>query len=222
MESTTCPLEAAIALHLFPLDFYTSILQSHNFGITIWNYVFAYSCLHFVHVLHVAGFGEVTAFKYLGTTLTKDGTCTAEIPTKITTATAATPRLNWAWKININFQQKSCYKSLVVSVLLYGCETWTLLADTEGRIQTFKTKCLRKLLHNSYREHKTNDYVRNLVSTLVGHQQPLLTTVRCQNLAWFGHVTRHHALSKTTVEGGWKWGRQRKSWSNNSKDCEQR
>ena len=34
------------------------------------------------------------------------------------------------------------YKSLVTSILLYGCETLTLLADSEEEIQTFVTKCL--------------------------------------------------------------------------------
>ena len=35
--------------------------------------------------------------------------------------------------------------------LLYGA------ADSEKRIQTFETKCLRKLLRISYSEHKTKD-----------------------------------------------------------------
>ena len=33
-------------------------------------------------------------------------------------------------------------------------ETWTLLADSEKRIQAFETKCLRKLFHISYLGHK--------------------------------------------------------------------
>ena len=36
------------------------------------------------------------------------------------------------------------YKSLVTSILLYGCETWTLLADSETIVQAFGTKCLIK------------------------------------------------------------------------------
>ena len=52
-------------------------------------------------------------------------------------------------------------KSLVTSILRYGCETWTLLADSERRIQAFETKCVRKLIRFSYLEHKTNDRVRS-------------------------------------------------------------
>ena len=56
------------------------------------------------------------------------------------------------------------YKSLVTSILLFGCETLTQLADSEEGIQTFVTKCLRKLLRISYLEHKTNDWVRSKIN----------------------------------------------------------
>ena len=133
-------------------------------------------------------------------------------------------RLSRQWKSNnISFTTKyRLYQSLVVSILLYGCETWTLLADSEKRIQAFETKCLRKLLGISYHEHKTNDYVRKKIRDLMGPQEPLLATVRRRKLAWFGHLTRHNTLSKTilqgTVEGGRRRGRQRKSWVENIKE----
>ncbi|XP_070193795.1 uncharacterized protein [Littorina saxatilis] len=99
------------------------------------------------------------------------------------------------------------------------------MADDERRIQAFETKSLRKLLRIHDTEHKTNDYVRNLVKIIAGPQEPLLATVKRRKLMWFGHVTRHDSLSKTilqgTVEGGRRRGRQRKSWSDNIKDWTQ-
>ena len=53
-------------------------------------------------------------------------------------------RLNGLWQCNIiSFASRlKLYKSLVTSCLLYGCETWALLADSERkRIQAFETKC---------------------------------------------------------------------------------
>ncbi|GFR99749.1 retrovirus-related Pol polyprotein LINE-1 [Elysia marginata] len=47
-------------------------------------------------------------------------------------------------------------------LLTYGCETWTLLADTERRIQAFESKCPRKLLSISYKDHVTNESVRDV------------------------------------------------------------
>ncbi|PIK33493.1 endonuclease-reverse transcriptase [Apostichopus japonicus] len=162
---------------------------------------------------------EVSSFKNLGVTLTKDGTSAKEIQIRIASATAAMTRLNVIWKSNINFSTKfRLYTSLVVSILLYGCEAWTLLAESERQIQAFETKCLRKLL----RIRKTNGYVRETVGDLVGPYVPLLSTVKRRKLAWFGHVTRHDSMSEVilqgTVEGGRRRGRQRRNWSDNVKD----
>ena len=106
---------------------------------------------------------EVTSFRYLGATPCKDGACTAEVCIRIASAIAAVARLNRIWQCNIlSFVNKfKLYKSLVTSIFLYGCETWTLLVDSEKRIQAFKTKCMRKFLRVSYLEHKTNEWVRS-------------------------------------------------------------
>ena len=79
---------------------------------------------------------EVTSFNYLGATLCKDGTCSAEVRIRIALAVAAMDRLNRIWQCTtINFACKfKFYKSPVMSILLYVCETWTLLADSEERI----------------------------------------------------------------------------------------
>ena len=83
----------------------------------------------------------------------------------------------------ISFTSKfKLYKSLVTSTLLYGCETRTLLADTEKRTGVFETECLRKHLRISYLEHKTNDWVRSKIKCLVGPQEPILATLKRRKL----------------------------------------
>ena len=68
---------------------------------------------------------EVTSFKYLGGTLWRDGTCTAEVRIRIASAMAAMARLNGIWLCNIiSFSSKfRLCKSLVASILHCGCET---------------------------------------------------------------------------------------------------
>ena len=75
---------------------------------------------------------EVTSFKYLGATLYKDGTCSAEVRIRIASAMA---RLNRIWRCNtISFASRfKVNKSLVTSILLYSCEKWTLLPDSEKK-----------------------------------------------------------------------------------------
>ena len=64
--------------------------------------------------------------------------------------------------------------------------------------------------------------MRSMVKNLVGPQEPLLATAKRRKLPWHGHVTLHNSLSKTilqgTDEGGRRRGRQRKIWSDNSKE----
>ena len=72
---------------------------------------------------------EVTSFKNPGAILSKDGSCSAEVDIRNASAMAAMARLNRIWQC-ISFASKlKLYKSLVTSILFYGCETWTLLAD---------------------------------------------------------------------------------------------
>ena len=121
-------------------------------------------------------------------------------------------------------QNSSCTnnKTLVVSILLYGCESWTMTAETIKRVQTFEFKCFRRLLNIPWQAHMTNELVLTQITSLAGPQEPLLATVKRRKLSWFGHVTRHNSLPKTilqgTVEGGRKRGRQVKSWMDNIKE----
>ena len=56
----------------------------------------------------------------------------------------------------------------------------------------------------SYLEHKTNDWVWSKINFLVGPQEPLLTTVKRQKLAWFPHVTT--ASPKPSFKAPWRVG----------------
>ena len=45
--------------------------------------------------------------------------------------------------------------------------------------------------------------VRSKINCLVGPREPLLATVKRGKLAWFGRVTRHDSLSKTSFRASW-------------------
>ena len=67
--------------------------------------------------------------------------------------------------------------SLVMSIFLYACESWTLRADTERRIRAVEMRCLRKLLGITYRDHISNEEVRNRTRQVIGPHEDFLTTV---------------------------------------------
>ena len=60
---------------------------------------------------------------------------------------------------------------------------------------------MRKFLRTSYLEHKTNDWVRSMISLLVASWEPLLATVKRRKLEWFEQDTCQDSLSKTILQG---------------------
>ena len=164
---------------------------------------------------------DVKIFKYLGATLKSDGASGNELRIRIATATSAILRLNIIWtSTNISFKIKfNLYRSLVLSILLYGCETWTLMSNEEKRISAFENKAHRRLLEINYRHMKTNQYVNETIIQLVGKFEPLLTTIKRRKMSYYGHICRHNSLANTImqgkVEGARSRGRPKKDWMSN-------
>ena len=105
-------------------------------------------------------------------------------------------------------------RSLVTSIFLYTCESWTLTAELQRRIQAMEMRCYRKILHISYKDHVTNEEVRAKIQHASGPHEDLLTIVKRRKLQWYGHVSRSSGLAKTilqgTVKGGRRQGREEK------------
>ena len=162
----------------------------------------------------------VQSFKYLGSVVTDEGS-KQEIMSRIAQTIGALTKLKAIWKDkNIALSSKiRLMRSLVISVFLYACETWTLTAELEKKIQTTEMRCFRRLLGISYRDHVTNEKVRNRIRQAIGPYEDLLTTVKKRKLRWYGHKTRSTGLAKMilqgTVQGGRRRGRQKKRWEDN-------
>ena len=113
-------------------------------------------------------------------------------------------------------------RSLVTFTFLYACESWTLTAELQRRIQAMEMRCCRKILRISYKDHVTNEEVRAKIEQAIGPHEDLLTIVKRSKLQWFGLVFRSSDLAKTilqgTVKGGRRQGRQRKSWEDNIRE----
>ena len=98
--------------------------------------------------------------------------------------------------------------SLVTSIFLYACESWTLTAELQRRIQAMEMRCYRNILHISYKDHVTNEEVHAKIQQAIGPHEDLMTIVKRRKLQWYGHVSRSSGLAKTilqsTVKGGKK------------------
>ena len=103
---------------------------------------------------------------------------------------------------------------LVTSIFLCACESWTLTAELQRRIQAMEMRCYHKILHISYKDHVTNKEVCAKIQQAIGPHEDLLMIVKRHKLQWYGHVSRSSSLAKTilqgTVKGGRRQGGQRK------------
>ena len=163
---------------------------------------------------------SVNQFKYLGAIISDKGSHTEVLSRSAQTMTAlAKLRTIWRDK-NIAMKYKiRLMHALVLSIFLYACESWTLTAELQRKIQAVEMKCFRYILNISYLDRITNERVRQIIESHIGPHEDLLATVKKRKLRWYGHTTRSSGLSKTilqgTVKGGRKRGRQRKKWADN-------
>lgn len=89
-------------------------------------------------------------------------------------------------------------KPLATFIFLCGCESWTLTAEMENKIQAFEMKCCIKI-QGIPRENtqKRNIYLWNQIA---GAHEHLLTMIKKRKLAWYGHTPKHDSLLKTVIQ----------------------
>ena len=92
-------------------------------------------------------------------------------------------------------------RSLVISIFLSACESWTLTAVCEKRTQAFEIRCYRRLLNILYEDRVTKEEICRKIQSAIGEYDELLTLVKKRKLKWFGHVSRSSGLAKTIIQG---------------------
>ena len=95
---------------------------------------------------------EVENLKYLGAIISNEGS-KPEILSRIAQTTAALSRLKIIWRDkNISLASKvKLMRTLILSTFLYACESWTVTAEIERRIQALEMRCYSRLLNISIR-----------------------------------------------------------------------
>ena len=132
-----------------------------------------------------------------------------EILSRIAQTTAALTRLKPVWNDkSVSLSSKiRLMRSRLTSIFLYACESWTLTAELQRRIQAMEMRCYRKILHISYKDHVNNEEVHAKIQQTIGPHEDLLTIVKRRKLGWYGHVSGSSGLAKTILQGTVKWGR---------------
>ena len=79
--------------------------------------------------------------------------------------------------------KRSFFQAAVVSILLYGCTTWTLTKRLEKKLDGNYTRMLRATLNKSWRQHPTR-------RQLYGHLPPITKTIHVRRARHAGHCWR--------------------------------
>ena len=93
----------------------------------------------------------VDKFTYLGGSVSSTE---KDIDTQLTKAWTAIDRLSIIWKSDLTDKMKrTFFQAAVVSILLYGCTTWTLTKRLERKLDGNYTRMLRAVLNKSWPQH---------------------------------------------------------------------
>ena len=107
-----------------------------------------------------------------------------DIDTWLTKAWTAINRLSIIWKSDLTDKMKrSFFQAAVVSILLYGCTTWTLTKQLEKKLDGNYTRMLRAILNKSWRQHPTK-------YQLYGDIPPITKTIQVRQTRHAGHCWR--------------------------------
>ena len=123
----------------------------------------------------------VDKFTYLGSSVSSTEN---DIDTRLTKAWTAIDRLSIIWKSDLTDEMKrSFFQAAVVSMLLYGCTTWTLTKRLEKKLDGNYTRMLRAILNKSWRQHPTR-------RQLYGHLPSITKTIQVRRARHAGHCWR--------------------------------
>ena len=102
-----------------------------------------------ISILNDSSLKLVDKFTYLGSSVSSTET---DINTRLTKTWTAINRLSVIWKSNLTDKMKrSFFQAAIVSIMLYGCSTWTLTKRLEKKLDGNYTRILRAILNSSWR-----------------------------------------------------------------------
>ena len=123
----------------------------------------------------------VDKFIYLGSNVSSTE---KDIDTQLTKTWTAIDRLSIIWKSDLTDKMKcSFFQAVVVSILLYGCTTWTLTKRLEKKLDGNYTRMLQAILNKSWQQHPTRHQ-------LYGHLPPITKTIQVRQTRHAGHCWR--------------------------------
>ena len=171
-------------------------------------------------------FEMVEEFKYLGTTLTNQNSIQKEIKSRLKLGNAcyhSVQNLLSSSLLSKNLKIK-IYRTIILPVVLYGFETWSLTFREEHRLRVFENRMLRRIF-GPKRDGVTGEWrkLHNEELNDLYCSPNIVRVIKSRRMRWAGNVARmgkRRGLYRVLVakpEGMRPLGRPRRRWEDNIK-----
>jgi len=115
-------------------------------------------------------------------------------------------------------------RTIILPVVLYGCETWSLTLREERRLRVCENRALRRIFRTK-RDEVTEEWskLHNEVLSDLSSSPNIIRVIKPRRRSWAGHLTRmgkRRGVHKVLVwkpEGKRPLGRHRRKLENNIK-----
>ena len=150
------------------------------------------------------GIAVVDEFPYLGSLIDSSGRSTVDVERRVAQASKAFGALRKPVFLDKNLSlstKRKVYNACILSVLLYGAESWVLLRKQEKKLNTFHHRCIRSILGISNRQQWYERISMAEVRRRWGDEETAADKVKKTRLEWLGHLARmpEHRVPKLTL-----------------------
>ena len=136
---------------------------------------------------------SVEEFKYLGTTLTSQNSIQDEMKSKLKLVIAFYYSVQNLLSSNLLSKKLKIkvYKTLILPVVLSGCETWSLTLREERRLRAFENRVLSRVF-GPKRDEVTGEWrkLHNEELSDLYSLRNIVQVVKWRRMRWAGHVAR--------------------------------
>jgi len=142
----------------------------------------------------------VSDFIFLGSKTTADGDCSHEIKRRLLLGRKVMTNLDSIFKSrDITLSIKAhLVKAVLLLVVMYGCESWTIKKGEHRRIDAFELWCWRRLLRVPWTARRSNQSILKEISPEYSLEGLILKL----KLQYFGHLMqRTDSLEKNLMLG---------------------
>jgi len=164
-------------------------------------------------------FERVEEFKYFGTTLTSQNSIAEEIKSRLRSGNAcyhSVQNLLSSSLVSKNLKIK-IYITIILPVVLYGCETWSLTLQEGRKLRVFENKVLRSIF-GPRRDEVTGEWMRHEELNDLCSSLNILRVIKSRRMRLAGYVApmgEERGVYRVLVgkpEGKRPLGRHRHRW----------